>query len=73
VTDSPNYCQHSECHNSHIAYYADMYSTGTWLCPPQRDGTYMSFWPPSATQTNASVWRRWCRSHALINEGVSLG
>jgi hypothetical protein len=68
MTESPNYCQHPECHNSHVAYYTDYYKTRVSgdARPWTPKGHRMSFHPfPGA--------RRWCRSHALINEGVAYG
>lgn len=66
--DNPNYCQHPECHSRHVGYYADYYGTRSsgdtspWLPV----GKWHSFWPQPG-------WRRWCRSHALLIEGVSFG
>ena len=69
ATDSPNYCQHPECHNSRVAWYVESYpnrsssDTRPWL----PDGLLMSWAPKPAP------WRRWCQSHALIFEKAALG
>lgn len=54
---NPNYCQHPECHNSHVAWYvSDEWSRTFWIWLTPTPGA-----------------KRWCRSHALINLGVAFG
>jgi hypothetical protein len=64
------YCQEPECHNSHTQSYTDIYAnraagdTRPWLPDGHRitmDGV------------ERPGWRRWCRAHALMNEGVAFG
>lgn len=62
------YCQHPECHSSRTGWYDDSITTGTVWVPPYRDGTIMYFDDPGHEGV-----RRWCKAHALINEGVAFG
>lgn len=72
MTDqSPNYCQDPECHNRHVAWYADHYPnrSAADTRPWEPTGHWISWLEPM----NLAGWRRWCRSHALLNEGVAFG
>lgn len=70
MKDNPNYCQHPECHNSHVAYYREYFGnyrySGTTQYLPEPVGIEINLWPMTGA-------RRWCRSHALMFERVSFG
>lgn len=66
---SENYCQHPECHNSRFAYYSDLWATGSVQAWPQRPSG-REIWLADPGIPSA---RRWCKSHALIYEGVAFG
>ena len=64
------YCQEPECHNSHTLSYTDRYEnrssgdTRPWLP--------VGHWVMLSGEEMPG-WRRWCRTHALLNEGLAVG
>lgn len=72
-TDAPvisPYCDHPECHNPHTSdYYSGPYGTSSGLAPiPTAHVAFFMF-----DRLTQRLGRRWCRSHALINEGWAVG
>lgn len=62
------YCDNSECHDSNTRVYADGGVTGT------ASTDWSKVKPPlliflGDVASDVAGRRRWCRAHALINEG----
>lgn len=69
--DTWPYCQHPECHNRRtVEYWDGGTTTSGWPCspPPLRCAGFTTF-----TLEGRDDIRRWCHSHALLNEGWAYG
>jgi hypothetical protein len=65
------YCQAQGCHNSHTQSYTDYYD----LRLDDRGRLVWKIVAHTVTIDGHEMpgWRRWCKTHAMIHEGVAFG
>lgn len=67
ITKPWPYCMDPDCHNRHTSDYGECGTGNSWPMPMNRlafIGSQPKTWPGM---------RRWCKVHAQLNEGWSVG